>query len=36
MEGRSALKVLIDKPTANRPLERPRRRLNGNIRIGFK
>ena len=32
-EGRSALKILTGKPTGKRPLGRPRRRWEGNIRI---
>ena len=32
-EGRSAFKILTDKPTGKRPLGRPRRRLEGNIRM---
>ena len=31
-EGRSAFKVLTDKPTGKRPLGRPRRRWEDNIR----
>ena len=32
-ESRSAFKILTGKPTAKRPLERPRRRWEGNIRM---
>ena len=32
-EGRSAFKILTDKPTGKRPLGRPRRRWEDNIRI---
>ena len=32
-EGRSAFIILIDKLTGKRPLRRPRRRRDGNIRI---
>ena len=32
-EGRSALKILTGKPTGKRPLGRPRRRWDGNIRM---
>ena len=35
-EGRSALKILTSKPTGKRPLGRPERRWEDNIRIGFK
>ena len=35
-EGRSALKILRGKPKGKRPLGRPRRRLEGNIRIDLK
>ena len=35
-EGRSALKILAGKPTGNRPLGRPRRRWEDNIRIYLK
>ena len=35
-EGRSAFKILADKHTAKRPLERPRRRWEDNIRIDLK
>ena len=30
-EGRSAFKIVIDKPTGKRPLGRPRRRWEDNI-----
>ena len=32
-EGRSAFKILTGKPTVNRPLGRPRRRWEDNIRM---
>ena len=32
-EGRSAFKILRDKPTGKRPLGRPRRRWEDNIRM---
>ena len=32
-EGRSAFKILTGKPTGKRPLGRPRRRWEDNIRI---
>ena len=32
-EGRSAFKILTDKPTGKRPLGRPRRRWEDNIRM---
>ena len=32
-EGRSAFKILTGKPTGKRPLRRPRRRWENNIRI---
>ena len=35
-EGRSAFKILTGKPTGNRPLRKPRRRWDGNIRIDLK
>ena len=35
-EGRSAFKFLAGKPTGKRPLERPRRRWEGNVRMDFK
>ena len=35
-EGRSALKMLTGKPTGNRPLGRPRRRWEGNIRMDLE
>ena len=31
-EGRSAIKILTGKPTGKRPLGRPRRRCEDNIR----
>ena len=35
-EGRSAFKILTDKPTGKRPLGRPKRRSEDNIRIDHK
>ena len=35
-EGRTALKMLTDKPTGKRPLGRARRRWEGNIRKNLK
>ena len=35
-EGRSAFKILIGKPTGKRPLGRPRRRWEDNIRMELK
>ena len=35
-EGRSALKILIGKPTGKRPLERRRRWWDENIRMDLK
>ena len=35
-EGRSAFKILAGKPTGKRPLGRPRRRWEDNIRINLK
>ena len=35
-EGRSAFKFLTVKPTGKRPLGRPRRRWEDNIRMGLK
>ena len=35
-EGRSDFKILTDKSTGNRPLGRPRRKWEGNIRMGLK
>ena len=32
-EGRSAFKILTGKPTGKRPLRRPRRRWEDNIRM---
>ena len=32
-EGRSALNISLGKPKGKRPLGRPRRRLEGNIRM---
>jgi hypothetical protein len=36
MEGRSAFKILAGKPTGKRPLGRPRRRWEDNIKIYLK
>ena len=35
-EGRSAFKILSDKPTGKRPLGRPRRRWEDNIRMDLE
>ena len=35
-EGRSAFKMLTGKPTGNKPLGRPRRRWEDNIRMDLK
>ena len=35
-EGRSAFKILTRKPTKKRPLGRPRRRWEDNIRIDLE
>ena len=35
-EGRSAFKILIDKPSGKKPLGRPRRRWEDNIRMEFE
>ena len=35
-EGRSAFKILKGKPTGKRPLGRPRRRLEDNIRMDLE
>ena len=35
-EGRSVFKILTGKPTGKRPLGRPRRRLEDNIRMEFE
>ena len=35
-EGRSAFKISTDKPTRKRPLGRPRRRRDDNIRMDLK
>ena len=35
-EGRSAYKILTGKPTGKRPLGRPRRRWEDNIRMDLK
>ena len=35
-EGRSSFKILMGKPTAKRPLGRPRRRWEGYIRMGLE
>ena len=35
-EGRSAFRILTGKPTGKRPLGRPRRRWEDNIRMALK
>ena len=35
-EGRSAFKILTDKPTGKRPLGRPRHRWEDNIRMNLE
>ena len=35
-EGRSAFKILTGKPTGKRPLKRPRRRWEDNIRMDLE
>ena len=35
-EGRSAFKILTGKPTGKRPLVRPRRRWEDNIRVDLE
>ena len=35
-EGRSAFKILTDKPTGKRPLGKPRCRWEDNVRINLK
>ena len=35
-EGRSAFKILTGKPTGKRPLEKPRRRWEDNIRMDLE
>ena len=35
-EGRNAIKILTGTPARKRPLERPRRRWEGNIRMDIK
>jgi hypothetical protein len=35
-EGRSAVNILVSKPTGKRPLGRPRRRWEDNIRMDLK
>jgi hypothetical protein len=35
-EGRSAFKILTGKPTGKRPLRRPRRRYEDNIRMDLE
>ena len=35
-EGRSAFKILTGKPIGKRPLGRPRRRLEDNIRMDLE
>ena len=36
MKGRSPLKILTGKPTGKRPLVRPRRRCEDNIRMDLE
>ena len=36
MEGKSAFKILTGTPTGKRPLGRPRRRWEDNIRMDLK
>ena len=36
VEGRSAFNILTGKPKGKRPLGRPRRRWEDNIRMGLK
>ena len=36
LEGRSAFNISIGDPTGKRPLERPRRRCEDNIRMDLK
>ena len=36
MESRRAFKILTGKPTGNRPLRRPRRRWEDNIRMDLE
>ena len=36
MDGRSALKILTDKPTGKIPLGRPRHRWEDNIRMDLE
>ena len=35
-EVRNVFKIVVDKPTGKRPLRRPRRRWEDNIRIDLK
>ena len=35
-EGKSAFKIITGKPTGKRPLGRPRRRLEDNIRMDLE
>ena len=35
-EGRSSFKILTDTPAGNRPLGRPRRRWEDNIRMNLE
>ena len=35
-EGRSSFKILTGTPTGKRPLERPRRRWENNVRMNIK
>ena len=36
VEGRSSFKILTGEPTGNRPLGRPRRRWEDNIRLDLE
>jgi hypothetical protein len=35
-ETRNAYKILVGKPEGNRPLRRPRRRWEDNVRMGLR
>ena len=35
-EGKSAFKILTDKPTGKKPLRRPRRSWKDNVRMNLK
>jgi hypothetical protein len=35
-EGRGVYRILVEKPEGNRPLGRPRRRWEGNIKLGLR